>query len=263
MLRSRTALASVRRAAQRSSSPTQTLEQSLDVDADLLITDLAPIDVLLQRIGRLHRHDRSDRPAGFEHARCIVLLPSSPDLTSFLKRARHGIGKERAYENMLAVESARRLVEGGPTWSIPVDNRRLVEAGTHPERLRQMAEDLSPAWFRYWQDYVGNLGAAQGQGRDVSLDFEKTFAEIAWPDAGEKLATRLGARDLLLPLDRPLPSPFGATLSHMKIPAWMSPKAMPEGDPVIAVEEDGRLRLADAAYRYDRFGLQRLSDGAP
>lgn len=62
---------------------TQVVEQSIDLDFDVLVTDLCPAPSLLQRAGRLHRHDLSDRhrsrPSGCEHPVVHVLVPASAD----------------------------------------------------------------------------------------------------------------------------------------------------------------------------------------
>ena len=77
---------------------TQVAEQSLDIDFDLLVTDLAPMDLVIQRIGRLHRHARrtSQRPPRLRAPRCVVTgiddwtaNPPVPDKGSSYVYGRH------------------------------------------------------------------------------------------------------------------------------------------------------------------------------
>lgn len=106
---------------------TQVAEQSLDIDFDLLVTDLAPMDLVLQRIGRLHRHDGRFRPAAAENARCLVAgLPEGivPEGAPVLEP-----GGTAVYGAHLLLRSAALiadLVAQGGVLRLPVDIPTLV-----------------------------------------------------------------------------------------------------------------------------------------
>ncbi|EIM24365.1 hypothetical protein MicloDRAFT_00070180 [Microvirga lotononidis] len=139
---------------------TQTLEQSLDIDADFLITDLCPVDVLLQRLGRLHRNGRNKRPHGFSILQAVIVVPSRRDLTPLVKAPRNGLGTSKQggiYEDLFAIEATWRLIEDNPEWHIPAMNRYLVEAVTHPDKRAELEAELcgKAAWAEHRGRIIG------------------------------------------------------------------------------------------------------------
>lgn len=248
---------------------TQTLEQSLDIDADLLISDLCPMDVLLQRLGRLHRHNRpeAERPNGYRQPRAWVLTPTGHDLTPMLKRARHGLGRFHdgggVYPDLRMVEATKRLIQAQPRRQIPAENRLLVEHATHIEALQRIEKELGFDWQKLGQAIEGDTSARRGVGHLHTLPFDEAFGEVLFPDSDEKIATRLGAADRLVIFDPPRPSPFQQdvkqlALRHHQIPEGVSPDALPADIAVLPSNAGFEFTLGAARYRYSRFGLERL-----
>ena len=243
---------------------TQTLEQSLDIDADLLLTDLAPMDVLLQRIGRLHRHDRHDRGA-FAAAHVVVLRPAERDLTPLLGtvRERHGLGPAEhggPYPDLLQIEATLRLLEDNPVVTIPADNRRLVEGALHPEALAAIVAGGDAAWQNHASGRAGSVYADVQTARALSLDLSVPFREHVFPDAEEDVTTRLGARDLIVDLDEPVVGPFGKPVSRLTIPHWMA-GTIAAGEPLtgLTAGPDGwQFGLGARRFGYGRWGLERI-----
>jgi len=102
---------------------TQVIEQSLDIDFDLLVSELAPIDLLLQRIGRLHRHPRP-RPQRWASPTCWWLGPpvgpsGHPQLS--------GWPTGWVYDRHLLLRSWLVARERAHI-DLPADLRRMVEA---------------------------------------------------------------------------------------------------------------------------------------
>ncbi|MSS46396.1 CRISPR-associated helicase Cas3' [Cutibacterium sp. WCA-380-WT-3A] len=108
---------------------TQVLEQSLDVDFDLLVSDIAPMDLLLQRIGRLHRHDRQ-RPVSLREATCLVtgIDDWRDDGPAFSR----GVDSVYGEDALLRTAALLNNLPGG-TATVPADIPRLVrEAYSEP-----------------------------------------------------------------------------------------------------------------------------------
>lgn len=251
---------------------TQTLEQSLDIDADLLITDLCPMDVLLQRIGRLHRHQRTDRPKPYRRPACLVLVPADADLSPFLTRRQdtNGLGPNGfVYEDLRILEATKRLIDeheaADSPWTIPQMNRKLVERATHPDALNAITAEMGDDWTEHAKMIEGAFIADNLAARQVLLrrnrSFYKDNREVVFPDAEMKVRTRLGNEGVEISLKPAAPSPFADhhIIEQIVIPGHLAHGLSGEEPvPWIATDDGFVFAAGERSFRYDRLGLRQL-----
>jgi hypothetical protein len=152
---------------------TQTLEQSLDIDADLLVTDAIPADVLLQRLGRLHRHRTGTAPTA------IVLEPGDWNArVRFDGRPLGGPGHGWAWVySPLAVCETVEWLRVHSWVSVPGDVREMVELATHTDHLETRASFYGEPWVRLWHRLYGNAIADTQQAVAGLVDRTRDYGQ--------------------------------------------------------------------------------------
>ena len=141
---------------------TQVIEQSLDLDFDVMITDFAPVDLVLQRMGRLHRHenrDSSERAPAYRKPVCYVrgveVVGSHNEAPDFPS------GSKAVYEPMILLSSYAQLLphfDGTPI-RIPADISPLVQ-----KTYRKSASaDIPEAWSERYESAEKECKKSQKQ----------------------------------------------------------------------------------------------------
>ncbi len=126
---------------------TQVVEQSVDLDADLMVTELAPTDMLLQRLGRLWRHERGRRPSD---AARMYIIEEENNLEEFRSMESKAIidalgGKAHVYDPFILLRTLQ-LWANYPTVIVPAQIRELIEA-TYSVR-----DDDPKSWEKLFDD---------------------------------------------------------------------------------------------------------------
>ncbi|KXS31177.1 MAG: CRISPR-associated helicase, Cas3 family [Candidatus Gallionella acididurans] len=149
---------------------TQVTEQSLDLDFDLIATDLAPIDLVLQRAGRLWRHARKSRPVSEPILLIAGLAGDEPP--SFGKPLWWGA----VYREDILLRTWI-LLQNKQTLTLPDEIDTLVQV-VYEERV-EIPESLRERMDKSLTDEDGEVIAHKGEANKAIIGFPD---DASWND---------------------------------------------------------------------------------
>ncbi len=176
---------------------TQVVEQSLDADWDQMLTDLAPIDLIIQRAGRLCRHSRDkagNRINGKDQRGQVVLHIYSPTLTTtpqhhwyadFFKKAQH------IYTNHGQLWLTADLLKQKGQFKMPDDARFLIEGVYSDEAEAKIPETLLESVWTTEGNSKADASQANMNALKLATGYSSETSQAQWQDEG-KTPTRLG-----------------------------------------------------------------------
>jgi CRISPR-associated endonuclease/helicase Cas3 len=132
---------------------TQVIEQSLDIDFDWLISFICPVDLLFQRMGRLHRHQK-ERPEMNKKPLCTVVMQKTIDLTTpeTMKESYglHGL----IYKNIRALWRTQQLLQQHTCIIFPKAYRDWIECVYQQDAWQDESESLAILFEEYQMEQV-------------------------------------------------------------------------------------------------------------
>lgn len=150
---------------------TQVIEQSLDIDLDAVISDLAPMDLLLQRMGRLHRHDGTVRPESSQEPVLYVLGTS--------ETLEFELGSTAVYGDFLLIRTQYYLPE---VMTLPTDISKLVQKVYGEDEL-VLTEELQLSYHKAKLEHENNILQQKSKAASYQIakpNFSKRASLIGW-----------------------------------------------------------------------------------
>lgn len=131
---------------------TQVVEQSLDVDFDVMMTAIAPIDLLLQRMGRIFRHEDTLRPPHLQTPYQYILVPEDTEF---------GVDAYVYPETVL--RQSLHIIKGRDHVRIPEDLAPLV-ASAYDEK------QIPPSNIEKWMEHIVGEQVKAGQAKQYLIN---------------------------------------------------------------------------------------------